>query len=76
MLQARTRRAKPSVARDELSNLAPATTFGAGVLQARASGGKKLVIAFVVAVATIAGLCVAMRGGSNHASAPATTQQP
>ncbi len=76
MLQARTRRAKPSIARDDVPALPPATTFGAGVLQARASGTKKLVIAFVVAVATIAALCMAMRGGSTRAPAPATTQQP
>jgi hypothetical protein len=76
MLQARTRRAKPSVSREEVANVPAAPAFGAGMLQARKRGGKKLVIAFVVAVATIAALSIALRGGSNHAPAPVTTQQP
>jgi hypothetical protein len=76
MLQARARRAKPIAARDELANIPAAPTFGAGVLQARANGTKKVVIAFVVAIVTIAALCMAMRGGSHHTPAPATTQQP
>jgi hypothetical protein len=76
MLQARTRRAKPSVSRDDVADVPAAPAFGAGMLQARKRGGKTLVIAFVVAVATIAALFVALRGGSNHAPAPVTTQQP
>ena len=81
MLQSHNRKAKMNkvVASDapaiDLAALGPTPTFGAGMLTARKSGGKLLVIAVVLAIAAIGGLVV-VRGGSTAKPAPAPTAQP
>jgi hypothetical protein len=81
MLQSHNRKAKMKkvVASDapavDLAALGPTPTFGAGMLTARKSGGKLLVIAVVLAIAAIGGLVV-VRGGASAKPAPAPTAQP
>jgi hypothetical protein len=77
MLQSHTRKPKKSadLPAVDLPALGPVPTFGAGMLQARKGNGKLIVIAIVLAIASIGGLVV-VRGGSSTKPAPAPTAQP